>query len=207
MLFPFPDRIRIDRGGGELGVCHPFLDHVQGHPILGRVDPKSLAQTLGATKRRIRDARLDHDPFHDLPDPDPAGIPDQHGRLPAGPLRLSDPVGGGQSIEKLGRNRDGSEHNFLLTREVAALLQRPDRNGAAGQVDPGWGDLEKLGRAAPRPLQGFKRGPIPGGLAPGCCEEGSALFNEIKSVPLGVMEAHFGHGKQNTQILLNMEAG
>ena len=89
---------------------------------------------------------------------------------------------------------DGPEHDLLLTRGVLAFFQGPDRNGPAGEVDPGRRDLQELGRAAPGPVQGLAEGPVPGGLAPGRGEEGGTLFGvEIEPVSGGVMEAHSTH--------------
>jgi len=59
---------------------HPLLDHVQGHTVHSRIDPEPMPQSLRAVMWRVRDARLNHDRFHDLPDADPADIPDQGGR-------------------------------------------------------------------------------------------------------------------------------
>lgn len=69
---------------------------------------------------------LDHDALDDLPDPDPAQVPDRHGRLSARILRLPDSMGGGQSIEELGRDRHGPEHDLLLPCGVLAFLQGPE---------------------------------------------------------------------------------
>ena len=122
ILLFFSDGIRIDRCGGELGMPHPFLDHVQGHPVHGRVDPEAVAQALGTTVRRVRDAGLDHDALHDLPDPNSAEVPDRHGGLPARLLRFPDPMGSIQSVEELRRDWNGPEYHLLLTRGVQALL-------------------------------------------------------------------------------------
>lgn len=122
MPFFLADRVGVDNGGAELRVTHPFLNHVERNSVHRRVDPEPVPEALWAAVRRIREARLYHDAFHDLPDPDSGEVPDGGGRLPAGLLRLTDPVGGGQSIEELGRDWDGPEHDLRAAGGVPALL-------------------------------------------------------------------------------------
>jgi hypothetical protein len=95
MLFFAAHRLGIDRGGAELCVAEPALEHVEGNALYCGMNTEPMPETLRAAMRRIRDTRFDHDPFHDLPDPDPGQVPDRGGRLPAGFLRLPYPVGGG----------------------------------------------------------------------------------------------------------------
>ena len=140
------------------------------------MNAEPMTQALRRPVRRIWDPGLDHDAFDDLPDPDPAEVPDRSCRFPAGFLRLPDPVGGGQSIEELGRDRNVPEHDLLLSRGVLTLLQRSDRDGSTGEVDPGRGDLQGLRGAAPGPVQDLTQGPVPGGLASCRGEEGGALL-------------------------------
>jgi len=45
----------MNRGGAELGVPHPLLEHVQRDPVDRRVDAKSIAKALGAAMRGIGD--------------------------------------------------------------------------------------------------------------------------------------------------------
>ena len=86
------------------------------------------------------------------------------------------------------------------------LLKGPNRDGAAGEVDPGRGDLKKLGRPATGPMQGLAQGPDLGGLTSGGGEEGCTFFGvQIEPVSGGVVESHFGHNQHYTRILLNRE--
>lgn len=175
---------------------HPFLHHVQGNAVDRCVDPEAVAQTFGAAVRRVRDPGFNHDALDDLPDPHAADRPDRgHGPL-AGGLRLADAVGGVQGIEKLGWDRHGPEYDFLLPCGVAPLLEGPDRNGAAGEVDPGRCDLQQLGGPAPGPVQRLAQGAVTRGLASGNRKEGGPLLGvQIEAVSGGVMEAHFGHSE------------
>ena len=141
MLFFLPDRVGVDRGGAELCVAEPALEHVQGNALNGRVDAEAMPEPLGRAVRRVGNAGLDHHALHDLPDPDPAQVPDGGGRPLAGFLGLPDAVGDVQSIEELSGDRDGPEHDLLLTRGVFAFLEGADGDGAAGEVDPRRRDL------------------------------------------------------------------
>lgn len=115
MLFFFPDRVGVDCGGAELRMSKPALEHMEGDALDGGVDAEPVTQTFRRAMRGIWDPGFDHDAFDDLPDPDPAEVPDRDPGLLARLLGLSDPMGGGQSIEELGRDRDGAEHDLLLT--------------------------------------------------------------------------------------------
>ena len=199
ILLFLSDRVGIYRGGAELRVPHPFLDHVERHPVHRGVNPEPVTQALRATVRRIRYPGLDHDPLDDLPDSDPAQVPNRGDSPLPGLLGLPDRMSDVESIEELGRYRDGPEHDLLLTRSVLAFLEAADRDGSTEEVDPGRGDLQGLRGAAPGPVQDLTQGPVPGGLAAGRGEEGRALFRvEIEASAGGVVEAHFGHSKQFT---------
>ena len=158
---------------GKPGAVH----HVKRYAVHRGVNPEPVAQPLRAAVRRVRDPGLDHDALDDLPDPHPAQVPDRRSRLFAGLLRLPDAMGGGQSIEKLRRDRDGPEHDLGAAGGVLAFLETADGDGATGKVDPRRGDLQELGRAAPGPVQGFAEGPVAGGLTPGRRKEGPALLS------------------------------
>jgi hypothetical protein len=132
MLLFFAHSIGIDRRGGELRMPHPFLDHMQGHPVHGGVNPEPVAQAFWAAMRCIWNTRLDHHPLDDLPDPNPAQIPDGRGSLLAGALGFPDAMGGGQSVEELGGHRNSPEHDLGAARGIAALLEGPDRDGPTG---------------------------------------------------------------------------
>ena len=82
-------------------MSQPALQHVQGDALYDGMDAKPMTEPLRVAVRSIRDAGLDHDPFHDLPDPNPADIPYRGRCLPTGLLGLADPVSGVQSIEKI----------------------------------------------------------------------------------------------------------
>ncbi len=132
VLFFFPDRVGVDSSGAELRMTKPALQHVQRYALNCRVDPKSMPETLWGAVRCIWDARIDHDPLRDLPDPDTAQIPDGCGRFAPRFLSLPDPMGGVQSIEELGWDRHGPEHGFLMSCGVSPFLQGPDRDCATG---------------------------------------------------------------------------
>lgn len=67
LMFFLANRVGVDRRRAELRVTHPFLHHVQRHAIGGGIDAKAVAQPLGASVGRVRDARLDHHILDDLP--------------------------------------------------------------------------------------------------------------------------------------------
>lgn len=115
MLFFLPDRVRVDCSGTELCMTEPALEHVEGDALDGGMDAEPVTQTFRRAMRGIWDPGFDHDAFDDLPDPDPAEVPDRDPGLLARLLGLSDPMGGGESIEELGRDRNGAEHDLLLT--------------------------------------------------------------------------------------------
>lgn len=194
MLFFLADGIGIDGGGAELGVTHPFLQHVQRHPAHHGVDPEAVPQPLGAAVRGIGDTGLDHDRGDNLPDPNPAKRPDRGLGLPAGGLSLADAMGGVERVEVIRRHRDGSEDDFRGTCGVLAFLQAAQGDGAAGQVDPSRSDLQQFRRPAAGEVQGLAEGAVAGRLAAGQGEEGGAFLGiEVEPVSGPVGKAHLAH--------------
>ena len=194
MLLFLPDRVGVDRGGAQLRMTEPALEHMERDALYCGMHAEPMTQALRAAVRRIRNSGLDHHALDDLPDADAAEVPDRGGGLLSGLLGLPDPVGGGQSIEEFSRDRHGPEDDLLLAGGVFTLLQGPDRDGPAGEVNSGRRDLQELGRPAPGPMERLTQGPVPRGLTPGRGEERAAFLSvQIKPVSGGVMEAHFAH--------------
>jgi hypothetical protein len=157
-------------------MAEPALEHVQWNALNCGMDTESMPETYRAPVRRNRDARLDHLPFHDLPDPDAAQVPDRGGRLLAGLLGLPDRVSDVDSIEKFRRDRDRPERDLRTAGGILALLQGPDCDGPTGEVDARRCYLEELRGTAPSPMERLAQRPVPSELAPGHGEEGRTLL-------------------------------
>ena len=74
MLFFLPDRVGVDRGGTELRMAEPALEHVEGNALDDRIDAEPVPETFRGAVRCVRDPGIDHDAFDDLPDPDAAQV-------------------------------------------------------------------------------------------------------------------------------------
>lgn len=114
VLLFFADRICIDRCGGELRVAKPSLQHMERDALNSRMDTEPMTEAFRGTVGRIWNARLDHDPLHDLPDAHAAKIPDGQRGFFARALRFPDAMRGIQGVEELCRHRDGSKDDFVF---------------------------------------------------------------------------------------------
>lgn len=122
MLF-LSNGIGIDRRGAELGVTHPFLEHVQWDTVHRGIDPEAMTQAFRAAMRGVRNARLDHDRLDDLPDAHPAERPDRRAGLPAGCLGFTDTMRGVERVQDIRRHRNAAPDDAVASGTVLALFQ------------------------------------------------------------------------------------
>jgi hypothetical protein len=80
-------------------MSHPLSQHVKGDALDHRIDSEPMPQAFRASVRSVSNARLDHHPFDDLPDPHTGQRPDRHMCLLAALLRLSEAVRSVQGVE------------------------------------------------------------------------------------------------------------
>ena len=125
-------------------MTHPLLQHVQRNAVDGGVDPKPMAQSFWASVWCVCDPGLNHNPFHDLPDPYAAERPDWSRCEFARFLRLANAMGGVERVEIIRRYRHGAIDHFLNTAHILALFQRADGNRPAGQIDTRRSDLDQF---------------------------------------------------------------
>ena len=66
---------RIDRGGGELGMAEPLLQHVERDVVDGGVHPEPVEQAVGDPLRSDGQPGLDHVPLDDPPERRQSALP------------------------------------------------------------------------------------------------------------------------------------
>src|SRR4051812_29298641 len=83
--------VRVNRGGGELGVSQPLLQHVEGNTPADGLDAEAVPQAFGAGVGTIGDARRRDDRLYAPVGRHPAPRPQQRFCLAAS-LRLPEAV-------------------------------------------------------------------------------------------------------------------
>lgn len=175
-------------------MSHPLLEHVERDAVYRRVDSEPVAQAFRGPMRRVRYPGLDHNGLDDLPDPHAAERPDWHGSPLARLLGFPDAMRGVQGVQIVRGHWNAPVDDPRGARGVLALLEAADCDRAAGEVYPGWGDLEQLGWPTAGEVQRLAERAIARRLAPGDRQEGGALFSvEVEPVSGIVGEAHLAH--------------
>jgi len=194
VLLFLTDGIGVDRCRAELGMTHPLRKHVQRDAFHGGINAEPVAQTLGAAVWRVRDIRLDHHALDDLPDADTGERPDRCLGLLGRSLGLADAMGGVQGIEIVWRDGNGPVDDPGPPLGVLALLEAADRDGAAGEIDTGWGNLDQLRGAASGMVQRLAERPVASRPTTGDIKEGGAFLGvQVQPISVTVIKAHFAH--------------
>ena len=194
VLLFLADGVGVDGGGRELGMAHPLGQHVQRHALHGGIDAEPVAQALGAAMGRVGDIRLDHHALDNLPDPNARERPERHLEALGHPLSFSDAMSRVENVEIFGGHRHSSIDDLLLAGSILALLEAAQRDGAAGEINAGRGDLDQLRGTAAGMVQRLAKRAVAGRPAPGDGKESRALLGvQVQPVSSIVMEAHFAH--------------